>query len=215
MQFYTVALLHTAISATLYLYAPVRSKRPVGARLHSHRGAETNPANRSRIASKFGWYGKSERRHAYSIGQMQFYTVALLHTAISATLYLYAPVRSKRPVGARLHSHRGAETNPANRSRIASKFGWYGKSELEIGLVRKRTIPFPYEQKRQVQFRSTFWTCWLSTGTYKCISLILSQYIRETLFFCRNASSFLNKLLNFNLSEPQNSFFEIILPVFF
>ena len=68
------------------------------------------------------------------------------------------------------------------------------KSEPEIGPVRKRTIPFPYEQTRQVQFRSTFRTTfrtyWVSTGTRKCISLTLSQYIRETLFSCRSACVF-------------------------
>ena len=64
------------------------------------------------------------------------------------------------------------------------------KSEPEIGPVRKPTIPFPYEHKRQVQFKSTFRTCWVSTGTRKCISFTLSQYIRETLFFCRSACFF-------------------------
>ena len=81
------------------------------------------------------------------------------------------------------------------------------KSEPEIGPVRKRTIPLSYEQKRQVQFRPT---CWVSTGTRKCISLTLSQYVRETLFSCRSACVFLSlrhKLLNFDLSEPANSFF--------
>ena len=65
------------------------------------------------------------------------------------------------------------------------------KSEPEFGLVRKSTIPFPYEQKRQVQFRSIFRTCWVSTGTHKCISLTLSQHIRETLLSCRSACVFL------------------------
>ena len=61
------------------------------------------------------------------------------------------------------------------------------KSEPEIGPVRKRTIPFPYEQKRQIQFRSTFRTCWVSTSTCTYISLTLSQYIRKNLFSCRGA----------------------------
>ena len=72
-----------------------------------------------------------------------------------------------------------------NRSKI-----WVvQKSEPEIGPVRKRTVPFSYEQKKQVQFRSTFRTCCVSTGTRKCISptklVTLSQYIRETLFLCQ------------------------------
>ena len=88
------------------------------------------------------------------------------------------------------------------------------KSEPEIKPVRKRTIPFPYEQKKQVQFRSTFRTCWVSTGTRKCISLTFSQYIGETLFSFRSACVFIfsHNILNFNLSELPNSFIEIILP---
>ena len=85
----------------------------------------------------------------------------------------------------RLHSHRGIERNPANLSRIGPKFGKVNQKSDRFANV----IPFPYEQKRQVQFRSTFRTCWISAGTHKCISLTklvtLSQYIRETPFSCR------------------------------
>ena len=142
------------------------------------------------------------------LARCKFYTVAPLHKAMSAIFYWYALVRSKRPVGEKLHSHRGIETNPMNRSRTGSKFGRYGKVKQKSSLFAN--IPFPYEQKRQVQFRSTFRTCWVSTGTRKCISLTLSQYITKTLFSCRSACVFFifrHKLLNFNLSEPQNSFF--------
>ena len=59
---------------------------------------------------------------------------------MNAILYWYAPVRSKRPVGERLHSHRGIERNPANRSRIGSKFGWYGKVNQKSG--RFANVPF-------------------------------------------------------------------------
>ena len=76
------------------------------------------------------------RRHAYSIGQMQILHSRPLHTAMSTILWWYAPGGPKRPVGLRLHSHRGMETNPANRSRICSKFSWYGKKKPEIGPVR-------------------------------------------------------------------------------
>ena len=92
------------------------------------------------------------------------------------------------------------------------------KSEPEIGPVRKRTIPFPYQQERQVQFRSTFRTCWVSAGTRKCISLTLSQYIRENLFSCQSACVFFifrHKLPNFNLSEPPNSFLKLYYLCFF
>ena len=81
------------------------------------------------------------------------------------------------------------------------------------------TLKLSLEQIRQAQLSSTFRTCWVSTGTRKYISLTelvtLSQYIRETLFYCRCFLIFRNKLLNFNFSEPQNSFFKTMLPMFF
>ena len=109
--------------------------------------------------------------------------------------------------------------NPANWSRIGPKFGWYGKVNQKSG--RFTNVPFHsrVNRKRQAQFRSTFRTCWVSTATRKCISLAklvtLSQYIRQTLFYCRCFLIFRNKLLNFYFSEPQNSFFKILLPMYF
>ena len=93
------------------------------------------------------------------------------------------------------------------------------KSEPEIGRVRKPTVPFPYEQKRQVQFRSTVRNCWVSTGTRKCISLTelvtLSWYIRETLFSCRCFLIFRNKVLNLISVSPKTlSFSSFITDVF-
>ena len=67
-----------------------------------------------------------------------------------------------------------------------------GLEQVQNSGGTKRTVPFPYEQKRQVQFRSTFRICWVSTDKHKCISLTklvtISQYIRETLFYCRRFS---------------------------
>ena len=129
------------------------------------------------------------------LARCKFYTVCPLYTAISATFYWwYALVCSKRPVGEKLHSHRGIETNPVNQSRTGSKFGWYGKVNQKSS--RFTNVPFYSHMNKktgpvQVQFRSTFRTCWFSTVTRKCISLTLSQYIRETLFSCRSACSFL------------------------
>ena len=128
---------------------------------------------------------------------------------MGAILYCYALVCSKRPVGMELAFTQGYGKNSANLSRICPKFG----------PVRKRTVPFLYEQKRYVYFRSTFRTCWVSVGTHKCNSftklVTLSQYIRDTLFYCQCFLIFRKKLLNFNFSEPQNSFSEITLPIFF
>ena len=124
------------------------------------------------------------------LARCKFYTVGPLYTTMSAIFDWYALVRSKRPVGEKLHSHRGIETKPSEPVQNRFKIRMVQKSEPEIEPVCKRTIPFPYEHKRQVQFRSTFRTCWVSTGTRKCISLTLSQYIRETLFSCRSACVF-------------------------
>ena len=63
---------------------------------------------------------------------------------MSTILYWYAPFRSKRPLGVRLHSYRGIEP-VQNRFKIRV----VQKSVPEIEPVRKRTIPFPYEQKKK------------------------------------------------------------------
>ena len=118
------------------------------------------------------------------LARCKFYTGGPLHTAMNAILRWYALVCSKRQVGERLHSHRGIRNKSSEPVQNRFKIRMVRKkSEPEVGLVCKRTIPFPYEHKRQVQFRPTFRTSWVSTGTRKCISLTLSQYIRETLFF--------------------------------
>ena len=138
-----------------------------------------------RLSDTKAWMLAVLRWHAYSIGQMQILYTRPLHTAMSAILYWYAPVRSKRPVGEKLHSHKRLVGEKLH-SQKQTKIRMVRKSEPEIEPVRKRTIPFLYEQKGQGQFRSTFLTCWVSTGTCKCISVTLSQYIRETLFSCRS-----------------------------
>ena len=117
-----------------------------------------------------------------------------------------ALVRSKKPEGREVAFTQEYGKHPANWSRIGPKFGWYGKVNQKQGrFPNVYTVPFPCEQKRQVQFRSTFLTCWVSTGARKSILLTklvtLSQYIRETLFSCQCFLIFRNKLLNFNLSE--------------
>ena len=71
-----------------------------------------------------------------------------------------------------------------------------------------------YERKMQIQFRSTFRTCLVSTGAHECIFSLtklvtLSQFIKETLFYCQCFLIFGNKLLNFNFSKAQNSFLKL------
>ena len=112
---------------------------------------------------------------------------------------------------------RGYRDKPSEPVQNRFKIRMVRKSEPEIGPVHKRTIPFPYEEKAgpvQVHFPDLlgFYGYTQVHFTYS------SQYIRETLFSCRSACVFFifrHKLLNFNLSGPPNSFFEIILPMFF
>ena len=86
------------------------------------------------------------------------------------------------------------------------------KSEPEIGPVRKRTIPFPFAEKRKVLFRSTFQTSgflWVDASAFH----LLSPSILEKLSFPAEVPVFFfifrHKLLNFNLSEPPNSFLKL------
>ena len=114
------------------------------------------------------------------LARCKLYTVGPIRTAMSAILYW------KKKSGRREAAFtQGYKNKPSEPVQNRFKIRMVRKSEPETGQVRKRTIPFPYEQKRQVQFRSTFRTFWVSTGTRKCFALILSQYIRETLFSCR------------------------------
>ena len=141
--------------------------------------------------------------------QILYISEAPLHTAMGAILYCYALVRSKRPVGSGVAFTQGYGKNPANLFRIGAKFGWYGK----VNQKSDRFANVPFHSRMNRKGRSTFRTCWISTGTHKCISLTklvtLSHYIRETLFYCRCFFIFKNKLLNFKFSEPQNSVVEI------
>ena len=63
------------------------------------------------------------------LARCKLYTVGPIRTAMSAILYW----EKKSPAGEKLHSHRGIKTNPANRSKIGSKFGWYGKVNQKPG----------------------------------------------------------------------------------
>ena len=135
-------------------------------------------------------------------------SVGPVHMAMGAIEYWSALDRFKKPVGREVAFTRVWKKS-TELVQNTSKIWLVWKSKPEIGPVSKGTVLFPCEQKRQVQFRSTSRTCWVSTGTRKCISLTkvvtVSQYIRETLFPCQCFFIFKNKRLNF--SEPQNSSF--------
>ena len=149
------------------------------------------------------------------LARCKFYTVGPLHTAMSAILYWYAPVRSKRPVGARLHSRRGIETNPVNRSRIGSKFGLYGKANQKSG--RFANVPFHSHMNKKASPVQVHFPDLLGFYGYTQVHFTYSLPVYYSLFLpkCLCFFIFRYKLLNFNLSEPPNSFFEIILPMFF
>ena len=141
------------------------------------------------------------------LARCKFYTVGPLHTAMSAILYWYTPVRSKSLVGATLHSHRGIETNKVNRFRIGSKFGWYGKANQKSGRLAN-VLFHSYMNKTG---RSTFRTCWASTA-HACAFDLLSPSISEKLSFPEEVPVFFifrHKLLNFNLTEPQTLFLKL------
>ena len=144
------------------------------------------------------------------LARCKFCTVDPLHTAMSAILYWYAPVRSKRPVGERLHSHRGIETNPANRSRIGSKFGWYGKVNQKLG----RFANVPFHSRMNKKGRSSSGPLSGPAGfllVHASAFHLLSPSILEKLSFPAEVPVFFfifrHKLLNFNLSEPPKLFF--------
>ena len=116
-------------------------------------------------------------------------SVGPVHMAMDAIAYYSGLVHSKKLVRREFAFTMGYEKNPVNWSRIGPKFEWYGKVNPKSGQFTNVLFHSCVNRKRQVQFRSTFWTCWGSTGTCKCISLTklvtLSQYIRETLFSCQ------------------------------
>ena len=120
--------------------------------------------------------------HNIQLARCKFYTVGTFHTAMVMILYWYAPVRSKRPVRREVAFTQGYRNKPSEQFQNRFKIRVVWKSEPEIGPFDKHTIPFQYEQERQVCSGPLSGTCWVSMGTRKCISLTISRYSRETLF---------------------------------
>ena len=142
-----------------------------------------------------------------------------LHTAMSAILYWYPPVCSKRQVGERLHSHRDIETNPANRSRIGSKSGWYGKVNQKLG----RFANVPFHSDMNTKGRSSSGTlsglAWFLRVHASAFHLLPPSILEKLSFPAEVPVSFFiifrHKLLDFNLSEPPNSFLKLYYLSFF
>ena len=145
------------------------------------------------------------------LARCKFYTVGPLHTAMSAILYWYAPVRSKRPVGEKLHSHKGIKTNPANRSRIGSKFGWYGKVNQKSG----RFANVPFHSHMNKKGRSSSGPLSGPAGFLRVHASafhLLSPSILEKLSFHAEVPVFFyfyTKASKFNLSEPKTLFLKL------
>ena len=130
-------------------------------------------------------------------------SVGPIHTTMGAIAFWSALVHSKKLVGRKAEFTQGYGKNPANWSRICPKFG----CKPEIGPVWKCTIPFSCEQKRKVQF--SFHFLQVHASAFHLLSWLLSPSILEQLSFLSVFLILRNKLLNFNFSEPQNSFFII------
>ena len=118
---------------------------------------------------------------------------------------LVPPVRSTRPVGREVALTQGYRNKPSEPFQNTFKIRVVWESEPEIGPFRKRTIPFRYEQKRQVCSGPLFGLAGFLRIHASAFHL-LSPSILEKLFFPAGVFIFIfrNELLNFNLSEPQN-----------
>ena len=110
------------------------------------------------------------------------------------------------------HSHMNKKTGPV-QVHFPDLLGFYGYTQVHFKSGRFAILPFHSHMNKKG--RSTFRTCWVSTATRKCISLTLSQYIRETLCSFRSAYFFYfrHKLLNFNFSEPPTLFLTVFLKI--
>ena len=105
----------------------------------------------------------------------------------------------------------GYRNKPSEPVQNRFKIPMVRKSEPEIEPVHKRTIPFPYEQKKG---RSSSGPLSGPAGFLRVQASafhLLSPSILERLSFPAEVPVFFfifrHKLLNFNISEPPNSFF--------
>ena len=130
---------------------------------------------------------------------------------MGAIAYLSALVRSKNPVGRDVAFTLGYGKNPVNWSRIGSKFGWYGKVNQESGRFANVLFHFRVHRKgRSISgpLSGPVGFLQVHASAFHLLNWLVSPSILEELSF--TVSVFLifrNELLNFNFSEPQNSFF--------
>ena len=152
------------------------------------------------------------------LARYKFYTVGPLHTAMSAILYWYAPVPSNKAGRRKVVFTQGYRNKSSKQVQNRIKIQMVRKSESEIGPVCKRTIPFHMNTTGR---SSSGPLSGLSgfLGVHPSGFHLLSLSILEKLSFPAELSVFFfifrHKLLNFNLSEPLNSFFELYYPCFF
>ena len=139
---------------------------------------------------------------------------------MSAILLWHAPVRSIRCGRREVAFTQGYRNKPSEpfQNRFIIRMVW--KREPGIGPVRKRTIPFPYEEKK---CRSSSAPLSGSAGFLRVHASafhLLSPSILERLPFPAEVPAFFiiifrQKLLNFNLSELPSSFFKLCYLCFF
>ena len=140
------------------------------------------------------------RRKLIQLARCKFYKIA----------YWSALVYPKKPVGREVAFTQGYGKNPANWSRIGPKFGWYGKVNQKSGWFEN--IPFHSRVNRKGRSSSGPLSgpagfLQVPASVFHLLSWLLSPSILEKLSFPAGVFLiFRNKLLNFNFSEPQNSF---------
>ena len=143
----------------------------------------------------------------------KFYTVGPPSHGHECDFYLYALVCSKRLVREKLYSHR--KTNLLNRSRKGSKFGWYGKVNQKSSQFTNK----PFHSHMNKNGRSSSGPLSGPAGFLQEqaseFNLLSPSTLEKISFPAEVPVFFRRKLLNFNLNESLNSFFEIILPMFF
>ena len=151
-----------------------------------------------RLSDTKAWMLTISFRHAYSIGQMQIlYSRPPSHDHECDFILVRCGPFEKVGRSKALPFTQGYRNKPSEPVQNRFKFGWYGKVNQKSG--RFANVPFHSHMNKKGRSSSgpLSGPAGFSTDTRKCISLTLSQYIGETLFFCRSACCFLFLDTNF------------------
>ena len=125
------------------------------------------------------------RHKLIQLARCKFYTVGPLHTTMDAIILVQSGPFQKagRERGC---IHTGVWKNPANRSRIGPKFGWYGKVNQKSG--RFTNLPFHSRMNRKDNSSSgplsgTVGFLWAHASAFHLLSWLLSPSILKKLSF--------------------------------